>query len=276
MWVTTDDYAPGNSSVVEWGTEPGVYTMRSSPDTASSFTYTVPKRWWGGFDGFIHETVMTGLASNTRYFYRVGGNATSAPAVTTWSNEFNFTSPLPNTPDQATYFVAYGDQGTVMPLGFAVCDEVIADNANQAFDMVMHVGDLSYAGTDTNIPFLNITNKDECEWIWDLWGQQIEPLAAHMPYMTGVGNHEKFYNWTAFTHRYHMPTANGGNGNFWFSYDYGNVVSHVLLLVARPGVSGGASLLRLRCCVCTSTSHRYPRNTHTSQAHRSGSGPAKI
>lgn len=81
----------------------------------------------------------------------------------------------------------------------------------------------SYAGTDTNIPFLNITNKDECEWIWDLWGQQIEPLAAHMPYMTGVGNHEVFYNWTAFTHRYHMPTQDGGNGNFWFSYDYGSV-----------------------------------------------------
>jgi len=48
----------------------------------------------------------------------------------------------------------------------------------------------------------------------------------------GVGNHEKFYNWTAFTHRYHMPTGNGGNGNFWFSYDYGNVVRlHGTLLV---------------------------------------------
>ena len=56
---------------------------------------------------------------------------------------------------------------------------------------------------------MNITNKDECEWIWDLWGQQIEPLAAHMPYMTGVGNHEKFYNWTAFTH---LPNRRPGRG----------------------------------------------------------------
>lgn len=29
-----------------------------------------------------------------------------------------------------------------------------------------------------------------------------------------------------------MPTGNGGNGNFWFSYDYGNVVRlHGTLLV---------------------------------------------
>lgn len=48
----------------------------------------------------------------------------------------------------------------------------------------------SYAGTDTEIKFLNISKSDECEWIWDLYGDQIQPLASHMPYMTGVGNHE--------------------------------------------------------------------------------------
>jgi hypothetical protein len=39
--------------------------------------------------------------------------------------------------------------------------------------------------------------------------------------MTTPGNHESFYNWTAFSNRYKMPL--NGNGNFWFSYDYGNV-----------------------------------------------------
>ncbi len=39
--------------------------------------------------------------------------------------------------------------------------------------------------------------------------------------MTGVGNHEAWYNFTAFSHRWQMPQ--NGNGNFWFSYDYGNV-----------------------------------------------------
>ena len=32
---------------------------------------------------------------------------------------------------------------------------------------------------------------------------------------------QSFYNFTAFRHRFDMP--NNGNGNFWFSYDYGNV-----------------------------------------------------
>lgn len=45
-----------------------------------------------------------------------------------------------------------------------------------------------------------------------------------MPYQVGVGNHEQFYNWTAFTNRYHMPyERSGGNGNFWYSFDFGNV-----------------------------------------------------
>jgi acid phosphatase type 7 len=39
--------------------------------------------------------------------------------------------------------------------------------------------------------------------------------------MTTPGNHESFYNWTAFNNRYKMPQ--NGNENFWFSFDYGNV-----------------------------------------------------
>ncbi|CAE7440754.1 ACP7 [Symbiodinium microadriaticum] len=42
--------------------------------------------------------------------------------------------------------------------------------------------------------------------------------------MVGVGNHEKFYNYTSFNARYKMPAeASRGNQNFWYSYDYGNI-----------------------------------------------------
>lgn len=40
--------------------------------------------------------------------------------------------------------MTYGDQGTVMPLGFAVCDAIIAANRDNDFGMVMHVGDLRW------------------------------------------------------------------------------------------------------------------------------------
>jgi hypothetical protein len=45
--------------------------------------------------------------------------------------------------------------------------------------------------------------------------------------MVGNGNHERFYNWTAYTNRYHMPMNNEAtyksNGGFWYTFSYGNI-----------------------------------------------------
>jgi hypothetical protein len=42
--------------------------------------------------------------------------------------------------------------------------------------------------------------------------------------MTTPGNHDAFYNYTAFKNRYKMPfKKSNGNFNHWFSFDYGNV-----------------------------------------------------
>ncbi len=61
--------------------------------------------------------------------------------------------------------------------------------------------------------------------MWDLLGIQNQPIAASYPWMVGDGNHERFYNWTAFTHRYKMPQTPslGTDGNFWYCFNYGNV-----------------------------------------------------
>ena len=80
-----------------------------------------------------------------------------------------------------------GDQGTVMPLGFAVTEKLttVQDDEEEGdggvVDMVVHVGDLSYAGIDTAFPRLNVSKEDEFEWIWDLWQLQNQPVrhAAH-------------------------------------------------------------------------------------------------
>lgn len=81
----------------------------------------------------------------------------------------------------------------------------------------------------------------------DMWANQVQPLAANIPYMTGVGtwyaasqsapvahiefmgtgNHEKFYNYSAYLHRFRNPKPWGGDpaqldeAVFWFSLDYG-------------------------------------------------------
>merc|ERR1712137_900768 len=107
--------------------------------------------------------------------------------------------------------------GTIMPLGFAVTQQMIDDyEGGWPFDAIVHAGDVAYAGTGSTREF---------EGIWDLWGRQVEPLAQVMPYMIAVGNHEKYFNWTSYLSRIDMPTYhnNGELRNFYFSFDYGLV-----------------------------------------------------
>lgn len=66
-----------------------------------------------------------------------------------------------------------------------------------------------------------MTNRYGFNDIWDLFGQQIEPLSSHIPYMTAVGNHEQesIFNYTAFSHRFSMK-GNQGEPPFWYSFVY--------------------------------------------------------
>lgn len=55
-----------------------------------------------------------------------------------------------------------------------------------------------------------------------------------------VGNHERFYNWSAFTNRYKMPQneALGSVGNFWYDFDYGNI--HWVSLSSEHSLEDGS------------------------------------
>lgn len=53
----------------------------------------------------------------------------------------------------------------------------------QQYDMVIHAGDVCYAGTGAEIEF---------EEIWDIWGNMVQEIAAYVPYMFAVGNHVSF------------------------------------------------------------------------------------
>eukprot|EP00003_Mantamonas_plastica_P030304 TRINITY_DN745_c0_g1_i13.p1 TRINITY_DN745_c0_g1~~TRINITY_DN745_c0_g1_i13.p1 ORF type:complete len:306 (-),score=92.88 TRINITY_DN745_c0_g1_i13:21-938(-) len=80
-------------------------------------------------------------------------------------------------------------------------------------DMVMHVGDLSYADLD--------------QTLWDSMGRKIEPIAGYVPYMVCPGNHESFEDFSAYKARFAMPwQKSGSNSSLYYSFDYG--MSHVL------------------------------------------------
>lgn len=59
-----------------------------------------------------------------------------------------------------------------------------------------------------------------------------------MPFMPGVGNHEKYYNYTAYINRYIMPLSPGSGNNFYFSFDYGSI--HVLHMSTETDYSVGS------------------------------------
>jgi len=84
-------------------------------------------------------------------------------------------------------------------------DEVIAGT----IDMVLHVGDMAYNMDDDNG-----TRGDE-------FMRQIQPIAAYVPYMVCLGNHEYNYNFSHYSQRFSGITGqeSGSNTNWFYSFD---------------------------------------------------------
>lgn len=237
MWVT--GLPLENPTVQYWSANnPSVVSER----VASNFTYTVPQKWWPIFNGMIYQVDMDGLEPGAEYTYRVGGYDT-ANATDRRSADFTFrATPLSDDANRKTRVGVLADHGTFALLGFAVMDKMIAVQESLQLEMVMTVGDLCYAGLSSAMPRLNISKEDEFEHFWDLWAIQNEPIAARLPFMVGPGNHERFYDWTAFTSRYKMPYASSkGNGNFWYAYEYGN--SYWISLDSEESLEAGSPQL---------------------------------
>ncbi|ETN17842.1 hypothetical protein PPTG_05529 [Phytophthora nicotianae INRA-310] len=204
--------------------------------------------------GQIFDAVMTKLEAGKRYFYQVGDENGEL------SDILEFQMPPPSgsnniqTDEQGSSmsFFVYGDLnspvgatrnfaedngkcGTTMQLIREDMERAAADPSKHRYVAVMHVGDLAYAMGAT--------------YIWDQFGHLIEYVAARLPYMISIGNHDYGYlegvkkdhiKWPSHptfekegTHgydsygecgvpsatRFHMP--DNGNGVYWYSFDTG-------------------------------------------------------
>jgi len=231
MWVTSD---PTNTSTVDFGKVSSVLDQHFE---GSTHTYTA-----GGWKGVIHEANFPQLEPATKYYYRVGD------ALGGWSAIFSFTTPpLPGTVDKPQIFGVFGDMGTAIPLGYKVCEQMEKDNENIPFNALLHVGDISYASVamTSTVAHGDDDSGDEVELVWDLWEKQVEPLAANIPYVTGVGNHERFYNYSAYLNRFRNPSPWGGDPShiadavFWFGIDYG--IAHFTFMSTEHSYDPGSS-----------------------------------
>lgn len=121
--------------------------------------------------GYMHTVLLEDLRPSTTYFYRVGTEEHG------WSKIFSFTN-RPATADELVSIIAFGDMGVspVEPGAQATIHRVTNRVSTMNITCLVHIGDISYA---RGIGVL-----------WDAFMTQIEPIASHIPYMTGIGNHE--------------------------------------------------------------------------------------
>ena len=188
-WTTLE--ATGTGSFVEWSVDSeGSDEVQRSKD---GFNETYP---WGGWVGAIHRATMTGLQPGTTYRYRVGnGDNDDADGPSSWSEYFSFTT-LPSSE-------AFQENANLSVTLAVVADMGYGDKSNDTIDNlaalvatgsihgVVHSGDVSYA--DGFMPH------------WDVFLNKIQAIAARVPYMTTPGNHELWYNFSAYKHRFLMP-----------------------------------------------------------------------
>ncbi|XP_025104272.1 LOW QUALITY PROTEIN: acid phosphatase type 7-like [Pomacea canaliculata] len=145
---------------------------------------------------YIHRVTLTGLLPGHKYVYVVGGPEG-------WSKQFNFRA-MKDGSDWSPKMMVYGDMGSRNDRALPY----LQHNAHTGhFDAVLHVGDFAYDMHDNNAR------------VGDDFMRQIEPIAAYVPYMTCVGNHEYAYNFANYRNRFTMP---GGDGTgMYFSWNIG-------------------------------------------------------
>lgn len=153
----------------------------------------------GGWDGYIHKTLVKDLIGGKRYFYRVG-----SPSSNLWSQVMHFVMPLSQSDSSAPVRLAViGDMGAD-PQAVNTIAALSKLAQTEQLDSILHVGDISYADGD--------------EERWDIFMREIQGYAAFVPYQTCPGNHEvavQYYlKLQAYKNRFFMPMNNShGRGD---------------------------------------------------------------
>ena len=191
IWVSGGGGHLAKQPQVEWGLASGNLThsvFGTSSTYHASDLCNAPANKSGPLSfidpGAIHRVVVSGLPPRTRVFYRVGLGIGHH-----WSTEHSFMSrraPVgaalalsPSEPIEPIKFLMYADQALPVPIfegAWEMTSQVVRDIEAGYDAFLLHPGDLGYARGQG--------------YIWDVWGALVEPIAARVPYMVTVGNHE--------------------------------------------------------------------------------------
>eukprot|EP00413_Alexandrium_margalefii_P033321 CAMPEP_0204579190 /NCGR_PEP_ID=MMETSP0661-20131031/43347_1 /ASSEMBLY_ACC=CAM_ASM_000606 /TAXON_ID=109239 /ORGANISM="Alexandrium margalefi, Strain AMGDE01CS-322" /LENGTH=410 /DNA_ID=CAMNT_0051588179 /DNA_START=56 /DNA_END=1288 /DNA_ORIENTATION=+ len=157
----------------------------------------------GGWQGVIHAVTLTGLKPSTTYRYACGGQG----------RELRTPPAAAALPVRALAIADLGRACDKPGCGNATISALSGSVAGSA-DLLLHAGDIAYTSGDQDI--------------WDEYMREMDPSASRLPYMVCPGNHEHYYNFSGYRHRFDMPGPHAGDlqkyeRNLWGSYDIGGV-----------------------------------------------------
>ncbi|KAL9953568.1 hypothetical protein ACROYT_G041005 [Oculina patagonica] len=190
MMVTWVTLAPTNYSIVEYNKAGFSLTLQASGG--------VTKFTDGGSEHrvlYIHRVKLTGLVPDQSYEYHCGG-------YDGWSALYSFKA-LKSGVDWSPRMAVFGDMGSVNAKSIAYLQE---ETQQGKYDAFLHVGDFAYNMASDNA------------LVGDDFMNQIQTIAAYVPYMTCPGNHEYAYNFSNYRNRFSMP---GNSESIFYSWNIG-------------------------------------------------------
>ncbi|XP_071832798.1 acid phosphatase type 7-like [Apostichopus japonicus] len=198
MVVTWSTFNNTNTSVVQFGFHGNL--SYSAVGSSTKFVDGGPEK----HTQYIHRVKMTSLKPNLTYTYHCG-----SPGG--WSPLFTFRT-FPEGTKWSPHLVVYGDMGNENPQSLGRLQEEVQQGM---YDAILHVGDFAY-----DFDFDNAR-------VGDSFMNQIESVAAYLPYMTCPGNHEEAYNFSNYKNRFTMPNYEKTQ-NLWYSWNIGP--THIISL----------------------------------------------
>jgi len=244
QWVTRDAV---EAAAVRWGRS---HDNLRHAAPAAAHTYTKddlcgePATSVGWVDpGVMHSATMTGLMPDTQYFYQYGDEDLGLSRV------LSFVTPPVAGPHATVALLHVADMGqaevdgsnelSMMGPSLNTTARLARELMRGDYRLVIHNGDISYArGYATQ---------------WDVFYDQIQPLATRVPWMTSVGNHERDQPFSG--DRFDMVFDSGGEcgvpyelrtgmphpgrGQQWYSFDYGPI--HFLQMSTEQPFAPGSS-----------------------------------
>ena len=155
---------------------------------------------------YIHRVLLTNLEIGEQYYYVCGSVKFG------WSNLYKFTTMNDFKNNTYPKLIFYGDLGDTNSVSLASIQEYTEHNV---VDAILHIGDFAYNLYDDN------------GIVGDRFMNDIQSLAANIPYMTAVGNHEYLYNFSHYKNRFTMPDYKKYE-NMYYSWDIGK--AHIISL----------------------------------------------